>query len=257
MYSEVMKQQKKQQKKQKLTLDVDLESGMCLNEERNPRVRPTTSIADLMHSDTLDISNMTVDYTRGISRHTVLTMKDYYSRQTLGIATEDQCMWDRHPFQTTPIGIPLRYCPQREKRSYFTKKMETKNTKKGKTEVVVNETPMVKIDETPEYFETDGVVCSFPCALALIRQEVRHDKRYRESESLLYFMYKLLHDIPMNERVKIPVAGTWKMISGCGGDMPISQYRQNYCRMVYDITPSVKRPLMIPVSHIVEVSPLN
>jgi hypothetical protein len=235
-------------------LDVDLSSGMSLLEEERCPARPTTAISDLIHNDALILPNMTFNYKNNTKR-TVLTMKDYYTQKRLGIATEDQCWWDRHPFQTTPIGIPLEYHCRQEKKSHFMKRIETKS-KKSKEETVI-ETPMVKTDVIEEHFLTEGVVCSFPCALAYIRQEVRHDRRYRESESLLYFMYKMLHDIPMSEKVMIPVAGKWSIIAGCGGDVPISQYRQDYCRLVYDITPSVKRPLMIPVSRIVEVRPLN
>jgi hypothetical protein len=238
------------------TLDVDLESGMCLYPAVVSKRRQTTSIVDLMHNDALDLSSMTLDYTRINSKHTILTMTDYHTQKTLGIATEDQCWWDRHTFQTTPIGIPLKYSSYTEKKSYFTKKIEIKK-KKGKEDVVVSETPMIKIDGVYENFETEGVVCSFPCALAFIRREVQHDKRYRESETLLYFMYKMLHDLPMEKRVNIPVAGSWKTISGCGGSVPINEFRHSFCRVVYDITPSVKRPLMVPMSRIVEVSPLN
>ena len=238
-------------------LDVDLESGFeDLHIDDEPML--TTSISDLIHCDTVDMSNMFLKGAMepggaiGFSSrpNILLTMVDYVSKKTLGVATEDQCWWDRHPFETTPIGAPLKYHPKRIKTSN-----QVHLEKNSDGELTDYETTIVETYD--DYFETDGIFCSFPCCRAYIRRESKTDRLYVKSDNLLHYMYKKVHGLPMSERVEIPVAGPWTILNGCGGNVPIGTYRHNCCKYIYEMTPNIKRPLMIPVGREVTVRTLN
>ena len=229
-------------------LDVDFESGFDSMRIGDDAPVPTTSISDLIHCDTLDMSSMFLN--DGTKNNTLLTMHDYFTHKTLGAATEDQCWWDRHSFETAPIGAPLKYHPNRIKTSnatHFEKNSEDEN--------VEYETSIV--EKYDDYFSTDGIFCSFPCCRSYIRREAKVDKLYEKSDSLLFYMYKKLHNLPMSKKVTIPFAGPWKTISGCGGKIPVSTYRYNCCKFTYEVAPNIKRPLMVPVSREIIVKTLN
>ena len=98
-----------------------------------------------------------------------------------------------------------------------------------------------------EFFETEGMFCSFPCIKAYIMENL-NNPRYKESLSNLTLLFSNIHKC-----VKpIPIAPSWKVLEDWCGHQTIEQYRSSFDRLVYEDTNNVMRPIMFPVSTIYE-----
>lgn len=158
------------------------------------------------------------------------TMFDIIEQKILPLTTDKDCWWCRHPFPNSPIGCPLNYvakgCPE------FEKFCEKKNI----------------ILTTKDYFETEGIFCSFNCCKAFIVDNSRNH-RYKESGTLLSLLHvKLMDTIP---DIIIP-ADSWQILRKNLGWMDIDTYRNKDQKIYYQITPNVKRPFMFTMGHYVQ-----
>jgi hypothetical protein len=216
-----------------LSIDESSMEEVIKKKTRKITTQFTTSIADLIHRDTISPASMFMSCD-GVPERLQLTMVNYINNdQTYGIATDDQCMWDRHQFSSPPIGIPIRY----HRKRYETHSYDPYSLSDQKT-----------ILEYDGYFACDGVVCSFPCGMAFI-DDNRNNPLYRHSKELMALMYRKLHGINSPEVVKIPVAGHWRAIKGCTGNIPIEQFRRDFCRLRYRLTLNIRRPIMRPIGR--------
>ena len=113
------------------------------------------------------------------------------------------CWWCKHiiPSDVHPIGCPVKYY----------KKDISKN-----------------IEE--DFFETDGIFCSFNCTLSYINEVSVHNIRYRESGGLLYILYKKIFNcFPPNMDIK--AALDWKLLKIFGGIMNIEEFRNSFQKL--------------------------
>lgn len=157
-----------------------------------------------------------------------ITMIDLIRGGPLSIKTDQPCWWCREPFPTSPIGIPVRYCPH--KLDGFLKNVVEKNLLKYNLPLEPN-----------DFFETDGIACSFPCALALITEEIKKSNViYKDSPTLLTQLYYKI----FGKVVEIKAAGSWKLLKRWGGEFTIEEFRSAFCKLVYKATINIKRPLM-------------
>lgn len=153
-----------------------------------------------------------------------VTMQDYINYGCLPERTDLWCYHCHHPFNTSPIGLPIKYEPRRED-----KKQDS------------------EITGTNDYFLTYGVFCSFPCCLAYLRE---HPKKtlFRNSKSLLYSLYYKLY----NKELNIKPAPSWECLKVHGGNLSIEEFRKSFCNCNYIITENIKRPYMIAVGKYIE-----
>lgn len=157
-----------------------------------------------------------------------VVMKDHVDYGCLPFRTDLRCRYDHHCFETSPIGIPIKYISKRRK----TNSKDTEET----TDQGIN-----------DYFLTDGVVCSFPCLLAFI-QEHQHIQKYRNSMALTYLMYRKMY----NKELKAPIASDISCLTEYGGEISIDEFRRNFGNCYYTITENIKRPYMVAVGSWIE-----
>jgi hypothetical protein len=155
----------------------------------------------------------------------MVTMLDYVNYSCMPERTDLSCFHCRHPFNTSPIGLPVQY-------------VKKTPDKQQSGSVMVG---------TNDYYLTVGVFCSFPCCQAFITEHAS-DNRFRNSKSLLYAMYYRLY----GEELAVSDAPSWETLKEYGGSLSIEEFRQSYCNTTFIITPNIKRPYMVPVGRFVE-----
>jgi hypothetical protein len=167
-----------------------------------------------------------------------INMYDEVSNKQLPIYTDKPCWWCREKFKTSPLGLPLRY---------FAKDNNTKIKKE-----VTKHLNISNIDPKDfDFFETEGLFCSFPCCKAYILDQ--NDIRYQKSVTLLSLLYFRLY----GEIININSAPSWKVIDKWGGHLSIEEFRDSFCKVTYIITPNIKRPFMFSCGALIEEKQYN
>jgi hypothetical protein len=141
------------------------------------------------------------------------------------------CFWDRHHFTTTPIGCPITYKPSVMTRTYNSEiSHDTFVVRESvpKNQVINTETNTLTKEEK-NYYETDGIFCSFNCALAFALDN-RHNPLYSQSVSLIHRLYK---DVSVSGDVLVP-APSWRLLDEYGGAVTIEKFRSDFTRAQYD-----------------------
>lgn len=157
----------------------------------------------------------------------VITFIDYIKFGCLPVRTDLCCFHCKAPFNTSPIGIPIKYVCKKIKPA-----LEPKET----DEVSNN-----------DFFYTFGVTCSWPCCLAFILEN-SHKHLFRNSKSLLYSLYYKLY----NTELKIKAAPSWECLKDYGGILSIDEFRKSFCTAKYIVTENLKKPYMIAVGKYIE-----
>jgi len=147
--------------------------------------------------------------------------------------TSCSCWWCKHQFSSMPIGVPLKYIPSQTVKTYYseiTKDNYTirENISNKKRKVLESEPdPNIKIIKN-EYYVTDGLFCSFNCALAYI-EENEHVAEYQLSRTLLIKIYEDLFQQDFN----IFSAPNWKLLQQYGGNLTIDEFRDQFNKVEY------------------------
>jgi hypothetical protein len=166
------------------------------------------------------------------------TMIDLTSNGPLPRYTNNPCWWCRNKFSTHPIGCPIRYNYQ-------------KNTGLDKERIEERmEDLNLPLDQGNDFFETEGVFCTFPCVKAYIIDQISRTKspNYRKALTLLTLLYLKL----MGSLDPIPTAGTWKLTSEWGGHMSPLEFRSSNGVLEYIETVNTKRPYMFCSSNLIK-----
>jgi hypothetical protein len=153
-------------------------------------------------------------------------MIDVLNNGPLPSSTSKPCWWCRHSFGTRPIGCPTHYYP------CTTAGVDTARVKEKL------EDAGLPID-TLDFFETDGMFCSFPCVKAFILDNGNKAK-YKNSAGLLTLLFKLVHGMYM----PIPRAGPWTTLKVYGGHLTIVEFRAAFGKLAYEETNGSRRPYM-------------
>lgn len=154
-----------------------------------------------------------------------VTMIDYINYGCLPERTDLWCGHCHHPFNTSPIGMPIKYVNKHPDK---------------------NQPDEDKVVGTNDYFLTYGVFCSFPCCLAFLKEH--KSALFRNSKSLLYSLYYKLYGTELKAR-KAP---SWECLKVYGGKLSIEDFRKSYCNCNYIITENIKRPYMVAVGKYIE-----
>jgi hypothetical protein len=94
-----------------------------------------------------------------------------------------------------------------------------------------------------EYFEVDGIFCSFNCKLAFLLIEIpKGNKMYKDSHMLIDLLFKKsVGRFPYKNEIK--PSPHWRLLKLYGGDLTIEEYRNSFNRVIYTLTPNLIRPL--------------
>jgi hypothetical protein len=139
------------------------------------------------------------------------------------------CFWDRHQFTTTPIGCPVKYVPSVVSRTYFSEITKDKFTVKESIFPDQEIDPRIEVKkDTNNYYETDGIFCSFNCLYAFI-QENKRNPLYADSE---FLFTRFLNDTM--KITKINSAPHWRLLEEYGGDLNIEEFRKSFSKVEYE-----------------------
>jgi len=158
-----------------------------------------------------------------------VNMWDLHQNQAMPRYTTKKCWWHRDSFKTHPLGCPIAYHPnvtEGEKKDAFVAKMKEYNIE----------------SHTNDFFETEGIFCSFPCVKAYIMDMCKKNSggRYQESCTLLMLLqYKIF-----GVTYEIPTAGTWKVLEDWCGHLTNEEYMQTLGKLAYEETSNIRRPYM-------------
>lgn len=148
----------------------------------------------------------------------------------LPLSTDLPCWWCRDSFKTPPLGLPLFYHVENARnKNRFQALIKSRNLP-----------PDIK-----DFFETEGIFCSFPCCKKYI---IEGGVRYKNSSTLLTLLYLLIYGVIVN----IEPADTWKVLKRWGGHLTIEEYRSSFGKIEYVMTPNIKRPFMISTGSYIE-----
>lgn len=197
-----------------------------------------------------------------------ISMIDFSTGKDLSLLNYN-CYWCRHPFNSYPIGCPIKYLSNKSIKSYHSEVSKDnyvikENITKSKTDFfeknksdnsfdfsIIKDTKKSNIIIHKEsYYETDGVFCSFNCCKSYIKDN-KHNIMYNYSETLLI---KLLTEITNNNNkdvslksIVINPAPSWRLLSEYGGHLSINEFRENFNKITYDF-----HGLFKPVAHVYE-----
>lgn len=162
------------------------------------------------------------------------------------------CYWCRHPFDTVPLGCPIRYISTTATKSYHSEISKDtytikENITKGKG-INMKDTRVTISDQA--YYETDGVFCSWNCQMAFI-EDSKHKRLYDTSRILAMKMYNEMMGTKM---VVIDPAPHWRLLREYGGHMNIIDFRNSFNNADYEHHGLIKSlPQFRPVGMLHEV----
>lgn len=164
-----------------------------------------------------------------------VTMYDHVTRGALPAVTSIPCGWCRAPLPhgTHPVGCPMRYT--------------NPSTPKARRRVRERLQDANLPPDTLDFFETEGVFCSFNCVRAFI-DSMAGNPRYRECAMLLDLLYEKMH----GTRAPIRAAPPWRMLDLHGGHLTPQEYRASTEWLTFQNTSSMRRPYMYPMAYYVQ-----
>jgi hypothetical protein len=170
-----------------------------------------------------------------------ISMIDFNTKNNINCYNHDyNCFWCHNPFDETigGIGCPIKYVSNKAIKNYYSeisKDVYTINeniTTKCKDRMKINNNVNLKIKEG-EYYETDGIFCSFNCCKSFI-EDNRHRKLYHQSMYLLTKIYKQIYKIDKIKNLQIISAPHWRMLEEYGGNLTIKKFRNNFNKVEYE-----------------------
>jgi hypothetical protein len=180
----------------------------------------------------------------------IITMLDYLSNQQLPKKTDLHCWWCRHPFDTVPVGCPLKYVPtQIEKKYYSEIHKENYTILHNISSLTISKLNIPKDSTTGNYYETDGIFCSFNCCLSFI-QDNGKNPIYVQSRTLLGKIYTELYDTPPLPPYDIKPAPHWRLLKQYGGNMTIQDFKDNFSKIIESLGSIREFPKLKPVGWV-------
>lgn len=170
---------------------------------------------------------------------------DIVLNKQLPTTTNIPCFYCTEPFSSPPLAIPIAYVPSfyKEKESFISIHNENEHKKAEENGYTVYER---------DYFEVDGIFCSFPCMLSYIKHN--DNGIYTESISLLKQMHYKLY----KKKLIAKWAPDIRLLKKYGGHLTTQEWRsdegQKYISMITInkpvFTDPTRTPLLVPVSKI-------
>jgi len=163
------------------------------------------------------------------------------------------CFWCRHPFPHRPIGVPISYVPNRVHKQYYSEITQDtyilrENVDKLKPVLEGKQPTSSVLPQFRDYYVSDGVFCSFNCAMAFIK-DCRHDPVYQQSETLLN---KIYHEVYGSDTTPIEPSPSWRLLRNYGGHLTIEDFRRNLFKIDYRPMENVLMPTFRPIGFLFE-----
>lgn len=185
-----------------------------------------------------------------IKLQTFTTMKDYTTNMKIPLSTDIPCFGCHRRFKTVPLGIPIEYHP-----SIYISKNDCTRIKR----ITVTERKKLQQGENKvvelEYFDVDGIVCSFNCMLSVI--DDNPSPLYKKSRSLIPIMYKMIFDCyPKDKIIKAP---SWRMRQEYGGCISDEEFVSNLQTIQFTDMHQIEKTLrlMNPVGRVFKVEDVS
>ncbi len=161
-----------------------------------------------------------------------VSMIDFQSKMDVNLLRY-HCFWCKNPFSTKPIGIPIKYVPNQVVKKYHSH--ISKDTYTIKENIGVDGCRDISGSEQlslkrGDYYETDGVVCSWNCNMAFINDN-KHNPLYANSAVLVIKMH---NDFMGTKCVVITPAPHWRMLEQYGGSLSIVKFRDGFGKIDYE-----------------------
>lgn len=149
--------------------------------------------------------------------------------------TPKPCWWCRNKFSYHPIGCPVRYNNHKDK-----------GLDKERIEERIAELN-ISLENGNDFFETEGIFCTFPCVKAYILDQISKTKspKYKKALTLLTLLYLKLVGVV----ITIPAAASWKLTTDWGGHMSPHEFRASTGLLEYTETVNTLRPYMFCSSN--------
>ncbi len=204
-------------------------------------LQKTTKISDVFTGG-VDLAHPFLDEAKREKRVVPTMIQRLSTDGQLPNETTMSCFWCRHPFATPPIGCPVRFVPSQlckryvseiTKDPYLIKENLTSPAKAAK--IMGMDKPdgisIALVDR--DYYETDGVFCSFNCCLAFIDGE-KNNPMYAQSRQLLFKMYTDTYEkFPTDD--DIIKAPHWRLLSAYGGHLSIQEFRSSFNTVTFSL----------------------
>lgn len=219
-----------------------IKSNLCTNITNTTTKVPSFGVTKLNKLYAKKVNDtMILKYGENEIEH-IRTMTAFDTSILLPLTTDCECWWCRHPFDSAPIGLPIKYVS-----SY--RKVSIANYNGTETTVVRQDVSARDVEKyikednckdlvINDYFETDGIFCSFNCVLSYI-EDNRNNYLYKNSKSLLNHLYLKI----FKKVTKIIPSPSWKLLhKKGGGTMSIEEFRKSHTCVEYLKNNSVIRP---------------
>lgn len=201
-------------------------------------LQKTTKIADVFTGG-VDLAHPFLDEAKREKRVVPTMVQRLSTDGQLPNETSMSCFWCRHPFTTPPIGCPVRFVASQLCKRYVSEitkdpyLIKENLTSPRKARMVETDCPegisITLIDK--DYYETDGVFCSFNCCIAFIEDE-KNNPLYAQSRQLLFKMYTDTYEkFPMED--DIIRAPHWRLLRVYGGHLSIQDFRASFNAVQY------------------------
>ena len=197
--------------------------------------------------------NSSITYIDEIKNNHVcnISMIDFQTKQNIS-ELKYNCYWCRHSFDSVPIGCPIKYVSTQIEKNYYSYINQDKYT--IKESVTVNKLSDIKSDSTDEnldntsdanhilvkyndYYETDGVFCSFNCCKSWINDN-KTLPLYQQSTMLLSRIFSHVYS---TKNINITCAPHWRMLKVYGGNLSITKFRDSFFKVEYKSHGIVKK----------------
>lgn len=237
---------------------INVLSNIDLIEEIQPE--KTTKISELSENNIPQIVSF-LSESKSIIKCNVI-MYDISSKNLEDIKNID-CYWCRYSFDTHPIGCPIRYYSNNLVKTYYSEISKDKYTIKEnitlkKSKLFISDSKILQNDKNlddnnnikllkNDYYETDGIFCSFNCCKAFISDN-KHKPMYDSSNRLLIQMYNQIFETKINI---IKEADDWRLLKKAGGMISIEKYRDNFNHVNYEYHGYIS-DICKPIGHLWE-----
>ena len=232
---------------QKIKNVYGLEISNTLFENKEKISHNTTKLSELnTEKDTPEVISFLDETKRLHNCH--VNMIDFKSGMSVNFLRYS-CFWCRHTFDTRPIGCPIKYISKKAEKKYhshITRGMYTIKENISSNRKISNENISV---QPGEYYETDGVFCSFNCCLSWIIDN-KHNRMYDSSLMLLNKMY---NNIMGTKMVVINPSPHWRLLKPYGGHLTIVKFRETLNNVEYECHGETKKlPNFLPLITLYE-----
>jgi len=211
--------------------EIDTKYGFdhIINDNSSLTVPNTTNISDISDNSYSNIISF-LDESKRV--HTCnISMIDFKTgKEPVDMGYE--CYWCRYKFSPPGIGCPIKYIHSQAVKKYYSEISKDVYTIKGN--ITSSKSATIADDKITvakgEYYETDGIFCSFNCCKSWI-DDNKHSRLYDQSN---YLLLKLYNDVMGTRSEVITPAPHWRLREESGGPYTEELFKDKFKKMEYD-----------------------